>query len=294
MPSAPRRLRHVRAAAWVVPRDPRHVVAGFHHGAWAADVVGAGVRAHQHREFLRLHLGPPVLPQTTTDRLASVTDTSEAPVADTPRTRWVARGGSSASTTAAASTAGLPRSAATAGTMSKGKSGRPARDVTDAHPEPVHQRVPTRRAHREHRGPRRHGDHHGGWPVLADPAYCTCLSCSTWRAMAPVSTRMSGTPCGTCAAASTCAAGTARPPPATWTERTTRSREPSRAHASAARSPYRGPRTAAPSNWAACPATSRAAGPAAPRRRRARPASFPPRCPAPVPLTGAAAGRAES
>src|SRR5262252_5408893 len=63
---------------------------------------------------------------------------------------------------------------------------------------------------------------------------CTCLIASTRRAIVPVSTRMSGVPYRTRAAARTCAAGTAWPPPVTLTERTTSSREPSRAHASTA------------------------------------------------------------
>src|SRR6185437_3934580 len=62
-------------------------------------------------------------------------------------------------------------------------------------------------------------------------ADCTCLSRSTRREMAPSSTQMSGWPRVTRAAASTCPAETALPLPATRTERTTSSEEPSSAQA---------------------------------------------------------------
>src|ERR1700691_3307326 len=68
-------------------------------------------------------------------------------------------------------------------------------------------------------------------------AAATCLIVSTRRATAAVLTRDSGVPSGTSATATTCDAGSVCVPPVTATDRTTSSREPSSAQATAAITP---------------------------------------------------------
>src|SRR5262249_9091089 len=206
-------------------------------------------------------------PQMTMAPLPSFTDTSLGPPVVTPRTCRATRRGSSASTPAAARTAGLPSNVPeSVFTVSSGRpSGRLVTSRTFTPKASTRAYPPcTGRANRGCRS----------WTVITSVlgqslltcADCTCLSCATRRAIAPVLTRMSGWPRATCAAASTWPAETALPLPATWTERTTSSLEPSSAQASTP--------TMSSGPGAKTPAS---------RRRRAGPRAPPAPPPRPVP-----------
>src|SRR5262250_108723 len=171
-------------------------------------------------------------PQTTIAPLVSFTDTSLGPPVVTARTFRTAGCGSSPSTAAAARTAGLPRNVPeSVFTVSSGRPGGrlvPSRTFTPN---------ASTRAYPPCTGRKNSGFR--SWTVITSVvgqslltwADCTCLSCATRRAIAPVLTQMSGWPWVTCAAVSTWLAETALPLPATWTERTTSSLEPSSAQA---------------------------------------------------------------
>src|SRR6266700_1181442 len=171
-------------------------------------------------------------PQTTIDPPASCTDTSFGPPVVTPRTCLATWRGSSPSTAAAAATAGLPRRLRLV--MLIVSSGRPGgRRVTSRTLTPNG----STRAYPPCTASSKTGLRN--WIVITSvvgqclltSADRTRLSRSTRRAMAPVSTQISGWPWATRAAASTCPAETASPVPATRTERTTSSVEPSSAQA---------------------------------------------------------------